>query len=87
MGGPTICYTDTTGSAYFGNTISGIYELKWTNSDANNMSIYKDYNETIIYIYVPELSGLTVDAFTLQISASNNTFNGTVCMRFLLPTL
>src|SRR5579862_6111778 len=73
FGGPSVQYTDVTGNATFTNVVPGIYKVSYTNYNANNPSLYTKYDDTFLYILVPNTGSTTVDGFSLQITSITNT--------------
>ena len=69
-GTPTSTYADNTGTAWFYNTVPGIYKVSYTGAGFNVVPIPPKYLKTVIYIQVPYLiSGSSSNGFTLSLNS------------------
>jgi len=60
---PIITYSDANGTASFSNVINGIYKFNFSNAGANNPSTYINYEDTVVYLNIPEVTGSISNGF------------------------
>src|ERR1017187_572500 len=76
--GPSIQFSDSiTGVATFSSVVAGIYKVSFSNAGALLMAngTYQNFDNTIIYIGVPETNGSTHNGMDFLLTNTSNTTN------------